>query len=248
MRVGLTYTQMKLGWGYKRLNELKREIAEFRKDAYLIHRKDDIENSRHRVYIEQKKTPDAIGLLVGEFAYALRSGLDNLAWQLALLTTESPGNQTAFPTESECPYPGPRRGYLEKIADIPVAALAVVESLQPYKVWPAFKDHPLWQLNKLCNIDKHRVVALGHIAFEVFIEETVSKAWRKDTNEGFEISIPLVEKDKFSLDVTCPGVVFGEPIETTDAISSFEITLDGLDKIYDFVRHDVVPQFEAFFV
>lgn len=244
---GLTHTQMKLGWGYKRLNELKGEIRKFRDDSYLIHRQDDIENSRHRIYIEQKVTPDSLGMLAGEYAYALRSGLDHLAWQLALLTNPKPGNLTAFPIESVCPYPGPKKSYREKIADIPPAALAVIESLQPYKVWPGFRDHPLWQLNRLCNIDKHRVVALGHIAFQIFIEDTVSRAWRRDTDEGIEISIPLAEKAKLHIEVTCPGVVFGEPIDSTDAVSDFEISIEGLERIYDFIRNDVVPRFEMFF-
>ncbi len=246
MRVGLTYTQMKLGWGHKRLDELKREVDEFRKDAHIIRTKDDIEQSRYRVYIEQKITPDPIGMLVGEFAYALRSGLDHLAWQLALLKTAKPGRQTAFPIDSECP-PLTNRAYQEKIADIPGPALAIIESLQPYKNWPAFKDHPLWQLNKLCNIDKHRVVAISHIGFEIFIAEGISAAWRRDTNEAMEISIPLAEKSKFHIEIRCPGIVFGDPIETTDAPSDFEISLEGLDRIYHFIRNDTVPRFEDFF-
>jgi hypothetical protein len=47
--------------------------------------------------------------------------------------------------------------------------------------------------------------------------------------------------------VNVAGVVFGEPIETTDGTSNFEITLDGMSGIYNFVRHDVVPRFENFF-
>lgn len=128
MNVGLTYTQMKLGWGRRRLDELKREVEEFRKDAYLVHDKDDFEQSRYRICIEQKITPDPIGMLVGEFAYALRSGLDHLAWQLALQTTDKAGRQTAFPIESEKPIPT-NKGYRDKIADILPQALPVIDAL-----------------------------------------------------------------------------------------------------------------------
>ena len=141
LRVGLTYTQMKLGRGYGRLQELKREVAKFREDAYFIRTEDDFEQSRYRVYVEQTITPDPIGMLLGEFAYALRSSLDHLAWQLALLTTDTPNRQTCFPIDSECPSAA-NRSYADKIANIPPQALAVIESLQPYKRWPAFKDHP----------------------------------------------------------------------------------------------------------
>jgi hypothetical protein len=246
MRDGLTYTQMKLGWGYKRLDELKREIVKFRQDSYSVSTKDDIEESMYCIRIEQKITPDAIGMLVGEFAYALRSGLDHLAWQLALLTTPKPGRQTAFPIDSECP-PLTNRSYQEKIADIPPAALSVIESLQPYKTWPAFKAHPLWQLNKLCTIDKHRVVAIGHIQFQITIPSEITHILRRDTNDTIEMGVPLTEKAKFQIDINCPGVVFGEPIETTDAVSDFEISIEGLESIYNFIRNDAVPRFESFF-
>jgi hypothetical protein len=169
-----------------------------------------------------------------------------LAWQLALLKTSTPTRQTAFPIDSACPSPT-NRSYRDKIADIPPAALATIESLQPYKDGPAFRDHPLWQLNRLCNIDKHSVVAIGHIAFQIFVAEGISAMWRRDTNEGIEVSIPLAEKSKLHIEVGCPGIVFGNPIETTDAIADFEIALDGLERIYNFVRNDAVPRFQSFF-
>lgn len=176
LRVGLTHTQMKIGWAYKRLNELEGEVLNFRKDAYTRIPKDDLDQLSHHVAIAQKGAPDAIGMLIGEFSYCLRSSLDNLAWQLALLTTDKPGRNTAFPIESECPGAGNRR-YNEKVANIPPKALSVIESLQPYHSWPAFKNHPLWQLNKLCNIDKHRSVALGYIEFVIGVFG-VSQAWK----------------------------------------------------------------------
>jgi hypothetical protein len=245
MRVGLTYTQMKLGWAHKRLDELKLEIIKFRNDAHLVTRKDDVERARHCVYIEQKITPDSLGMLLGEFAYCLRSGLDHLAWQLALLTTDKPGRLTCFPIDSERPTAG-NKSYREKIAAIPPVALGVIETLQPYQRVKAFRDHPLWQLNKLCNIDKHRVVAVGHIQFEIGVYG-VSKAWRRNLRDAIEISVPLPEKSQLELNVNVPRVVFGEPIERTDAISDFEITIDGLDSIYNFIRGDVVPMFAGFF-
>ncbi len=246
LRVGLTYTQMKVGWAYKRLNELKGEISEFRKNAYFLTSNDDIDNSRYRVCIHQQITPDAIGMLVGEFAYCLRSALDHLAWQLALFGTDKPGRMTSFPIDSEKPLPT-NKGYREKIAHIPPIPLGIIEELQPYKCGSAFKGHALWQLNKLCNIDKHQVVAIGHIPLDVQVLPTVSGVWRRDLDHAIEISIPLAEKDKLQLNVNVPGIVFGEPIDRTDAASGFEITVEGLGRLYDFVRYDAVPRFARFF-
>jgi hypothetical protein len=244
MRVGLTYTQMKLGWGRRRLDELKREVEEFRKDSYFIRTEDDVEYSRYRIQIEQKITPDAIGMLVGEFAYALRSSLDHLAWQLALLTTDTPSRKTAFPIESQPPLPT-NKSYGEKIEDVLPAALPVIESFQPYM--GVYRDHPLWQLNKLCNIDKHCLVAVGYFNYSAHIAHTVSKAWWRDGKNGFEVSIPLAEKAELDLKIECPAVVFGDPIEVTDAVADFEIEIDGLERIYDFLRNDLVPKFDIFF-
>ncbi len=245
LRVGLTYAQMKLGWAHKRLNELEVAVAEFRKDAYTITQYDDLEESWHHTYIEQKNTPDPIGMLVGEFAYALRSGLDQLAWQLALITTDKPGGQTCFPIESECPLPS-NKSYARKVENIPPLALKVIESLQPYTDWPRRKEHPLWQLNRLCNLDKHQVVAVAHIPFRVDTTPVIA-LFRPYFKNGVLVSIPLADKDSLQLKIEVPDIPFGEPIDTTDGVSDFEITLDGLSKICDFVRNDVVPKFESFF-
>jgi hypothetical protein len=245
MRVGLTYTQMKLGWGRKRLDELKREVDEFRKDSYLIRTEDDVQHSRYRVQVEQKITPDSIGMLVGEFAYALRSSLDHLAWQLALLTTDEPGRLTAFPIESQAPLPS-NKSYWDKVADVPPAALAIIESFQPYK--SAYRNHPLWQLNRLCNVDKHRVVAVGSFDYRVTVTPGISDVRWRDGKNGFEISVPLAEKAKLQMNIECPGVIFGDPIEVTDAVADFEIEIDGLERIYNFLRNDLVPRFDSFFV
>jgi hypothetical protein len=58
---------------------------------------------------------------------------------------------------------------------------------------------------------------------------------------------PNRRKEHLQLDINVPGVVFGEPIETTDTVSDFEITLDRLGEIYRLVRLDVVPKFAGFF-
>jgi hypothetical protein len=50
---------------------------------------------------------------------------------------------------------------------------------------------------------------------------------------------PNRRKEHLQLDINVPGVVFGEPIETTDTVSDFEITLDRLGEIYRLVRYDV---------
>jgi len=247
LRVGLAHTQMKIGWAYKRLDELKGEVEKFRKDAYARTTKDNAERDRHYVCVEQKLTPEPVGMLIGEFAYSLRSSLDNLAWQLALLTPDKPGRGTAFPIES-VPPSATNKGYIEKIADIPNAAVTLIESFQPHNAGSAFKSHRLWQLNKLCNIDKHRSVAIGHIAFSIGVFNVSQAWWSGDAfQHAMVVSVPLAEKTKLELNVDVPEIIFGEPIDRTDGASDFEIGLDGLSAIHDFVGNEVVPKFAGFF-
>jgi hypothetical protein len=249
LRVGLVYTQMKLGRAYEHLSSLKSEIDRFTKSKpYSITRYDYPPKQWHILCIKQAITPDKVGVLIGEFAHAIRSGLDNLAWQLALLTTDKPGRLTAFPIESECPLPG-NKSFKEKIANIPPDALKVIESLQPYTNQPQLKLHPLWRINKLANLDKHQVVPICSINFWISVNDVSMTHGRRDdeVNHTIEIAIPLAEKDKVKFEVECSGIEFGEPIDTSDALSSFSVTWDGLREIYEFVRNDAVPRFEQFF-
>jgi len=248
LRFGLTYTQMKLGRAHEHLSQLKDEIARFCKSKpYTERRYDDTQNARHIYCVEQKGTPDPIGTLIGEFAYNIRSGLDNLAWQLALLTTDKPNRQTAFPIESECPGPS-NKSFNEKVADIPPDALRVIEALQPYTRWPAFKEHALWQVNKLCNLDKHQVIPVSSIDFRIRVDEVSSAGGPAHPNRNTTcIAVPIAEKDQAKFNVEVAGVVFGEPIDKPQGVSGFELGLDGLSAIYQFVRYDAVPRFEIFF-
>jgi len=52
--------------------------------SYIRIRRDDVEKGRHIVRVEQTPVPPIIGMLLGEFLYCLRSGLNQAAWHLAL--------------------------------------------------------------------------------------------------------------------------------------------------------------------
>lgn len=243
LRIGLAHTKLKIGRAYLHFEELKRVEAEYREHAYSITRHDDKSNGIHRVAIEQAVTPDKLGALPGEFAYCLRSALDHLAWQLALLTTDSPNAKTCFPIYESIPVKNSR--YWDSISDIPVPASTVIQELQPFNRGTSFKDDLLWQLNKLCNIDKHQVIAVGCTLFQIRIDG-VTKARRKDFNHAIEIAVPLAEKEQLRLDVSIPGVKFGEPIDATDGSSPFEIGIERFGEIFNYVRYKLIPRFENF--
>lgn len=223
------------------LKELEATVRHFvETDPYLITRKDNIKKHWHILSIEVKPAPDTIPLLVGEFAYSLRSALDQLAWQLALKHVSAPRSATSFPIRN----PQPPRGFGDAVRDIPPEAFTIIESLQPYHRGTAFKDHPLWILNELCITDKHATPAVNCSAFSYRINnaEVLSRRW---FNYRCEVAVSLSRKFKAQFDPDPPEIIFGKPIDS--AGPGFEVRIGAFRDIYDFVRNDVIPRFAGFF-
>lgn len=112
--------------------------------------------------------PPIVGLLVGDCIHNLRSALDHIVYSLIstnhLRLGKPPSEKAMFPI---CDT---RSGYLHQIGKlkrldgIPDAVATFIESLQPYHTREKGLDHtlhPLWVLNKLENIDKHRRLTLA---------------------------------------------------------------------------------------
>jgi hypothetical protein len=242
---GSVYLEMKADRAKKHLEELEGTIREFVKDAYAITRQDYARKRRHVIRFEFKPMPESIAFLAGEFAYALRSGLDQLAWQLALLKTKpkSPRSHTSFPIRSV--VPDPSKGFGDATKDILPAAIPVIESFQPYRRGAACKLHPLYRLNELCIIDKHMILPVKasdariHVSGADFLR-------RRELDYGFELFFELTDKYKVHLDPIETEIVFGEPIDSFGNIG-FEMRLADFTTIYDFYRNEIIPGFEGFF-
>ena len=114
--------------------------------------------------------PDEWGVLIGEIAHNLRSALDGLAWQLALLDCSKPHAHTAFPI---CRVGrGERRrrdGRIlptfwesgrPRLRSIKAKFWTRIESFQPYKGRNGRRYSPLWLLEELNIIDKHRLITV----------------------------------------------------------------------------------------
>ena len=245
LRVGLAHTEVKIRRAYKHLEELKRAVSEFRKNGYTVVRQDDPGKGVHHALIQLKIAPDDLATLPGEFAYSLRSSLDHLVWQLALLTTDTPNPWTSFPIYGTAPKTKSR--YWESLSDIPSTAATIINQFQPHLRGAAFKDDPLWKLNELCNIDKHQVVAVSSSVFRVKNVAT-TKAKHSEFNHAIKVAVPLAEKENLQIEVDVSRVIFGAPIDTFNTSSDFEIDVEGLEEIYNFVRDEVIPNFESFFV
>src|SRR5262249_50802169 len=143
--------------------------------------------------LKQNPTPIDIGLTLSDAFYALRSGLDQLAWQLALITNPTPSRDVCFPIYGELKPDTPKK-FKKATADMPAGAIALIEELQPYKRGTDFRADPLWQLGELCNTDKHRIPIGRAVDTGLYIEPT---GWtRTDLDYGVEISWPIADKDR----------------------------------------------------
>jgi hypothetical protein len=244
MKPGIIHSIMKLKRAKQHLDELIVEVERFagERPTPVLEYADPMRG----LYVERfeaRPTPNSVNFLPGEFVYCVRSSLDHLAWNLSLLTTNTPASNTQFPIQAEFTKRSQQR-FASQTQDIPLAAVKIIKSLQPYQRRTAFQSNPLWQLDKLCNADKHRFIIFSYLGGSVTnLDDSVPARFREIDN-GFEVAVRLADKDKLKLQHSPLTAIFGDPIGTSNPI---EIGIDGLRRIYEYVRHRVIPQFEGFF-
>jgi hypothetical protein len=162
----------------KHLEELATVISEYR-DAHPYGLRIDTE-SDPPWRIGRIEIPDAPltqwGVIVGDFAHNLRSALDHLIYQLAILNGCDPEKMgTQFPifiTEEDylrVGNRGRRKGKLSsrdsQLWGVSDAHKTIIDGLQPFEA-----DKPevtaLAVLNRMSNRDKHRLVSVSHGAMQ----------------------------------------------------------------------------------
>ncbi len=154
---------LKLGRAMEHAQTLDREIRgwiEGEPDLIVAERKDDAEGRR----IEWRFRPDVVvdpawSLLIGDCIHNLRSALDHLA--LALAVRHSGHLSRKAERTSEFPIFGPRQmtstECRDRIGCIDPLAQTLIQGLQPHHASP-YDKHPLWLIQDLDNVDKHRFV------------------------------------------------------------------------------------------
>jgi len=104
-------------------------------------------------------------VMIGEIAHNLRSALDGLVCQLAIIS--APGRdwrfcknqRTGFPIFLRGPKSASRTRFMrEKLHYLRPAYITRIEKLQPYKRGNGYRLSPLWLLHELNNADKHRLI------------------------------------------------------------------------------------------
>lgn len=104
-----------------------------------------------------------LSTLTGEVLHNLRSALDHLAWELVEANQAGAASEnTRFPILKVPPTanqsgvsPPPHVS-----GNVSATASTLIEREQPYQLGSAFAAHPLYILNALNNIDKHRHITI----------------------------------------------------------------------------------------
>jgi hypothetical protein len=228
----------------KHIDDLQAELQSFyRSKPYQFTRVDDLVNSQHIIRFKVDPTPGPISLIAGDIFYNLRASLDQLVWYLSRL----PSPQRSYPQDTQFPILDQRNRKLitRRTKGVSTEAVAIIESLQPYNTPnpPGAKDHLLWKLNKMCNIDKHsRIPIHGHSGQVMRPESIAALGYRFEAvGECFEMRIPLDLKHEMIDDPPITmKVVFG------DAYWGVSCDFYDIEAMYEFVTNSVLPRFSQF--
>jgi len=111
--------------------------------------------------VEDPYPPIRLSAIIGDCLYNMRSALDSLVCGLVRKRwpAKECGRHIQFPVlDGSSKWPSERGRLVNELAD---DALTLIESLQPYhRPQDALQLDPLWILNHLCNLDKHRSTLL----------------------------------------------------------------------------------------
>jgi len=243
---GADHFRMKIARAYKHVQEFNDLVVAqcTRPDPYTVTAQDDVVNGRYIIRCAFNPMDQDIPLSLGDVIYNLRSGLDQLAWQLALMGTVTPGRETAFPIAWE-DTPKTQEWIRKLTWQMPCDAIAIIQDLQPYKRGNAYRQDRLWQLNELSNIDKHRLPAGRCTDSNIYVAPL--GFIKSDFDNGVEFSWPLTEKSSVVFEPRTPTLIFGDPIYNSTNRMPLEVTREDVVAIYNDIRERIEPRFTRFF-
>jgi hypothetical protein len=241
----LIYVKMKARRADEHFQALDAEIRKWAAKPYTVTKHLQFEKLLYVVQVDITATPELVAMLLGDFVCCLRSSLDQLAWSLAHLDrvrkfTVREERQIHFPifTVRDNTYKDRRALFPSTVAD-------VIDTFQPYLRGNAFRDDPLWQLNELWTMDKHRSIPVSPYSLNIGF---ALDGWQRFVNSAtnlnhyFEVAFPLglaLTSDVNLEPSISVEILFGD--------ATFEISFARLGEINNFVRNEVIPRFTGFF-
>jgi hypothetical protein len=236
-------TRLKIIRAKEQIEAFYREVDLFwqsePKPCEIIQKSDSKKPNYAFVFQINELPPRKWGVIVGEITYNLRSALDHLAWQLALLTTQNPSRKTEFPIFNDASKFNNPRGQA-KLQHIPIDAQTIIESLQPYHSgnWPPVEC--LWWLHEINRVDKHReIVPCFPQSIVKFSNMPGVYRPNKRLSDGEVITFTMLKgtaKAKIGAEIAFDIPTFEYPFPAS-----------RLAGIHKFVSEEVIPRFEVFF-
>ena len=226
------------------LEELSRETASYRAtDTYSISR----EVSADGILAVYRITPTAIpgpriGTIVGDIVHNMRSALDHMVWQLALLKSSRPYRFTAFPVFKDETEEHSKR-ICSVLRDVPEEAADLIKRLQPYHAGNEPENSPLWILHALWNTDKHStLLPMAHVGWmpAYFGPGGSQKALDDGT---IETTVPLEVDEQMNLNERVSANVafpLDSPGRGMEVVELLEMIYKALDEL-------IFPALSAFF-
>lgn len=225
------------------LDAFNGHVSAYMKEPHTVVTKYDAENRRHIKRFQLKVFDSVLGIELGEFLYCLRSGLDQMAWQMAMpdARRDSP-KDIYFPIPEDLSNRDKRRNYARALRRFPNDVRRQIDGVQPHKGPDPPETHPLWQLHKLCNLDKHKFFPIHSRGINPFIPSVPGvKVENLDQEDAIEVSVPEEYKDHLDLNPTLP-----DPIEIGEWNSDWRLSLQRLSDIHGFITCTVIPRFVPF--
>jgi hypothetical protein len=154
----LILIRVKLERAKKHLAEFEAEASKFRATySYVVGPKKNDKTGKRRIDILPVKVPVASFTLVaiaGDVIQNLRTSLDHLAYQLALVGSPGvePGRKVGFPICASAEIY--RSAKLRKLEGMRADAIKAIDNIRPYKGG----NDALWKLHNFNNVDKHQAL------------------------------------------------------------------------------------------
>ena len=241
----LAFVEMKARRAQEHFDALQIELDRWlRLPPYVVTRETDLNRAEEIWRLRMKMTPERIAMLLGDFISNLRSALDQLAWGLAHLDTTRIFSERDERNISFLIFKVDNSTYRNRLALFPSAVASALDSFQPYHRGNAYRDHPLWQLNELWSLDKHKAIPINSSSLSVNFPLHGWDHLMESFTYGFDVRIPLLTAWVSPVEIEptiSMQVLFGE------YLGDFIVSRSDLSNINDFVRNEVIPRFTSFF-
>ena len=242
----LASVNLKTIWAKRHLDNLEARIRDWiNSNPYSIREEDNSERTLHAFIIETRTAPNDIPLIAGDYVNCLRSALDQLAWNLVHLFPETVPKSRSAARRVVFPICETESVYQEKRALFNPAIGNVLDGFQPNDRTNAFRNHPLWQIDRLWNIDKHKMVAVNGNTFSVTMLGG-SDGRIEYLNDRIVVVVPCVARisshPTYTKPRVTPQILFGEHMD-----EDWGLAVSDLRNAYDYITNEVIPAFAGFF-